>query len=149
MPRPFFLTFIGPCIANIFIEYNQQEAKFLNLFISVRRSTCFSFSIHHQELKTARTASGICQTRLYVQFWAPDDSRKNRLKHVVRLTEVNKLRNVASRWLYSANMCQGSLSLFKMLLSGLARARILWFFQLRAWQRNKAMSLCVPTSNDK
>ena len=35
------LTFIGPCIANIFTEYNQQDATFLNYFISVRRSTCF------------------------------------------------------------------------------------------------------------
>jgi len=35
------LTFIGPCIANIFAEYNQQDATFHNLFISIRRSTCF------------------------------------------------------------------------------------------------------------
>jgi len=35
------LTFIGPCIANIFAEYNQQDATFHNLFISVRRCTCF------------------------------------------------------------------------------------------------------------
>ena len=35
------LTFIGPCIANIFAKYNQQDATFHNLFISVRRSTCF------------------------------------------------------------------------------------------------------------
>ena len=28
---------------------------------------------------------------LYVQFCAPDDGRKNRLKHVERLTEINKL----------------------------------------------------------
>jgi len=39
---------------------------------------------------------------LYVQFWAPDGGRKNRLKHVERLTEINKLWNVASCWLYSA-----------------------------------------------
>jgi len=37
----FNLTFICPCIASIFAEYNQQDATFLNLFISVRRSTCF------------------------------------------------------------------------------------------------------------
>jgi len=36
-----YCTFIGPCIANIFAEHNQQDATFLNLFISVRRSTCF------------------------------------------------------------------------------------------------------------
>jgi len=35
------LTFIGPCIANIFADYNQQDATFHSLFISVRRSTCF------------------------------------------------------------------------------------------------------------
>jgi len=46
-----------------FTEYNEQDATFLNLFISVRRSTYSDgFSIHHQELKTAHTASGICQT---------------------------------------------------------------------------------------
>jgi len=39
-----------------------------------------------------------------VQFWAPDDERKNSLKHVERLTEINKLRNLASCWLYSENM---------------------------------------------
>ena len=39
-----------------------------------------------------------------VQFWAPDDGRKTRLKHVECLTEINKLWNVASCWLYSANI---------------------------------------------
>ena len=39
-----------------------------------------------------------------MQFSAPDDGRKNRLKHVERLTEINKLRNVASCLLYSANI---------------------------------------------
>ena len=29
---------------------------------------------------------------LYVQFWAADNGRKSRLKHVQRLTEINKLR---------------------------------------------------------
>ena len=36
-----YLTFISPCMANIFAEYNQQGVTFHNLFISVRRSTCF------------------------------------------------------------------------------------------------------------
>jgi len=35
------LTFIGLCIANIFTQYNQQDATFHNLFISVRRFICF------------------------------------------------------------------------------------------------------------
>jgi hypothetical protein len=41
---------------------------------------------------------------LYVQFWAPDDGRKNRLKGVERRTEISKLRIVASCWLYCANI---------------------------------------------
>ena len=39
-----------------------------------------------------------------MQFWAPDDGRKTRLKHLQRLTEINKLWNVASCWSYSANI---------------------------------------------
>jgi len=39
-----------------------------------------------------------------VQFRAPDDGRKTRMKHVERLTEINKLRKVASYWLYSENI---------------------------------------------
>jgi len=60
------IAFTCPCIAIIFAAYNQQNATFHNLFISVRRSTCFRsffFSVRHHELKTAHTASGICQTK--------------------------------------------------------------------------------------
>jgi hypothetical protein len=59
-------------------------------------------SAHHQELKTVHTAFGLCQAclllqlavaasnssklniyqMLCLQFWAPDDGRRNRLKHV-------------------------------------------------------------------
>ena len=46
---------------------------------------------------------------LYVQFWAPDDWRKNRLKHVEQLTEINKLWNVSSCWLYSVNIILSAL----------------------------------------
>jgi len=38
---PVNLTFIDPCIASIFAQHNQQDAKFLILFNSVRRCTCF------------------------------------------------------------------------------------------------------------
>ena len=34
----------------------------------------------------------------------PDDGRKIRPKHVERLTKIIKLRNIASCWLYSANI---------------------------------------------
>jgi hypothetical protein len=33
-------------------------------------------------------------------FWAPDDGRRNRLKHAEHFAEINKLCNVASCWLY-------------------------------------------------
>jgi len=99
-------TFIGPCIANIFAEYNQQDATFHNLFISVRLSTCFRLFFHPSSgaqncTYSARYWSDKYLT-LYVQFWAPDDKWKNRLKHGESLTEINKLWNVASCWLYSA-----------------------------------------------
>jgi len=38
-----------------------------------------------------------------VQFGVPDDGRENRLKPVERLTEINKVRNFASCWLYYKN----------------------------------------------
>ena len=61
-------------------------------------------SAHHQELKTVRTGDGTGWTSsnssttvvggskdftkypmLYILFWAPDDGRRNRLKHVEQL----------------------------------------------------------------
>jgi len=80
---------------------------FHNLFISVRRCTCFR--------RVFRPSSGAQNCtysvrywsdkylRLYAQFSAPGDGRKTRLRHVERLTEINKLWNVASCWLYSEN----------------------------------------------
>jgi len=34
---------------------------FFKLFILVKHSACFGLSVHHQALKTAHTATGICQ----------------------------------------------------------------------------------------
>jgi len=107
--RFFFLnlTFIGPCIGNIFAEYNQQDATFHNFFISIRRCVCFRrvfrpSSGAHNCTNSVRYWSDKYLT-LYVQFWAPDDGRKTHLKHVERFTEINKFWIVASCWLYSAN----------------------------------------------
>jgi hypothetical protein len=107
----------------MFSEYNQQNATFLNLFISVRRSTCFrrffrpssgeqncTYSVRHLSdrycyllLAWLAAGSSIGLT-LYVQFGAPDDGRRNRLKHVERLTEINNFeKKVASCWLYCEN----------------------------------------------
>ena len=101
------LTFTCPCIANIFTEYNQQDETFHNLFISVRHSTCF-----RQFFRPSSGAQNCTYSvrylsdqylTLYVQFWAPGDGPKNCVKHAEHLTEINKLRNVASCWLYCEN----------------------------------------------
>ena len=39
-----------------------------------------------------------------MQFCAPFDERKKLLEHLEPLVEINILRNVASCWLYSANI---------------------------------------------
>ena len=58
------LTFIGPCIFNIFSEYNQQDVTFLRFIYFCKTLYTFrtGYSVHHQEYKTAYTASGIGQT---------------------------------------------------------------------------------------
>ena len=56
------LTFVGPCIANIFAEYNQQDGTFYIYFCKMLYMFQTGFPVHFQELKTAHTASGICQT---------------------------------------------------------------------------------------
>ena len=47
-----------------FAEYNQQDATFLKFIYFCKTLYMFQtgFSVHHQELKTAHTASDICQT---------------------------------------------------------------------------------------
>jgi hypothetical protein len=42
---------------------------------------------------------------LYIQFWAPDDGQRYRLKHVEHFTEIIKLCNIASCWLYLEIIC--------------------------------------------
>ena len=77
-----------------FAEYNQQDVTFQNLFISIRRSTCFRRFFRPSWGDQNCTFSVRCLSHqywcltLYVQFWAPHDGRKTRLKHVERLTEI-------------------------------------------------------------
>ena len=93
--------------------YLPLPLTFHNFFISVRRSECFrrffcpssgaqncTYSVRHLSdqycylLLTwpARLAAGSSiGLALYVQFRAPNDGQKKRLKHVERLTEINKL----------------------------------------------------------
>jgi len=101
-------AFMGPCLANIFSEYNQKFAKFLNFIYFCKTHYMFQtgFPVHHQEHQTAYTASGICQTVLLpvasnflTNAWRCICSLmllmmdgKNRLKHVECLTEINKIQ---------------------------------------------------------
>jgi len=92
----------------MFGEYNHQDTTFLSLCVSIRCSTCFRWVFRRSSgaqncTYSVRYMSDQYLT-LYVQFWALDDGRKTRLKHVEHLTEINKLRKVASCWLYSANI---------------------------------------------
>jgi len=54
------LKFICPCIANLIPNYNQQDATFLNLFISTDAlHVSGGSSAHRQEHITVNTASVI------------------------------------------------------------------------------------------
>ena len=50
---------------NLFAEYNQQYAKFLNLFISVRCSTCFRWVFLPSSGAQNCTYSVRCLSELY------------------------------------------------------------------------------------
>ena len=88
------------CDVSQFIYFCKTLYMFLTGFPSIIRSS----KLHIQRQVFVRPLLLPAASSLYVQFWAPDDGLKNRLKHVQRLTEINKLRNVASCWLYSANI---------------------------------------------
>ena len=97
-------------------KYDQQDATLYNLFVSVKCATCFrrflrpssgAQTLYMQHTHTLfklvlLPATVVWQsTRCCIySFWAPDDGRKNRLKHVEYFTEINSLCNVASGWLY-------------------------------------------------
>jgi hypothetical protein len=104
-----------PCIANVFSSItNKMQRYTIHLFLqnALRVSGCSS--AHHQELSwrswncstssttTAKGSSnGLTNTRCCVySFWAPDDGRRNRLKHVEHFAEINEMCNVAFRRLY-------------------------------------------------
>ena len=111
-------------------KYNQQDTTLHNLFISMKCSTRFrqflrpssgaqkmyiqlqvlcqtfycylplSWKSWNSSTLAASSSIGCQYLKLYIQFWAPDDGRRNRLKHIEHFTEINRLCNVASCWLY-------------------------------------------------
>jgi len=84
--------------ARILSSIPNKMQRYTIFFITVNAvRVSGGFSAHHQELKTVHTASGICKAclplviagsklgiyqMLCVRFWAPDDGRRNCLKHV-------------------------------------------------------------------
>jgi hypothetical protein len=87
-----------------------------NILYCCQCSTCFErFSAYHQELKnstcsigylsnlfaaTANVGESETSIRCYMySFWAPDDERKKRSKHVEHWQQYRILYNVASCWL--------------------------------------------------
>jgi hypothetical protein len=107
----------------------QQDASLHNVLISVKCSTCFrrflrpssgaQYCINSIGYLPFFTATCRCRgsvptlprqrqvavkTGKYpmrcTQFWAPDDGRRNHLKHVEHFTEINTLCKVVSCWVY-------------------------------------------------
>jgi len=90
-------TSVCPCIANIFAAYNQEDATFHNLFLYDALHISDGFSVHHQELKTAHySVRYLSDHYCYLLLAWPGC--------IGRLTEIKKLWNVASCWLYAANL---------------------------------------------
>jgi len=69
--RVITLILVCPCVVNIIPNYNQQDATFLDLFISTDAlHVSGGSSAHHQEHITAHTASGIViHDSSKQQFW--------------------------------------------------------------------------------
>jgi len=102
--------------AHIFSEYNSEMRFFLKfiyfcttlyMFQTGFPSTIRSSKLHIQRLAIVRSLLLPAASRtLYVQFWDPNDGRKNRLKYVERRTEINKSEKsrISLVVLYSANI---------------------------------------------
>ena len=84
-----------PCIVNVFLSITNKMQRYTVFFFIVSALHVSSgFSAHHQELKKCTRSIRYLSTlaiaanrfdkypMLHVHFWAPDDERKNRSKHV-------------------------------------------------------------------
>jgi len=85
---------------SVFSEYNQKDATFLSLFISVRRCTCFRrlFCPSSRVQNCTYSVRHLSDRYCYLLLAA---GSSNGLKHVQRLKKINNLRKVAFYWLYS------------------------------------------------
>jgi len=106
-----FLTkwnyFSRQVIGNIFVEYNQQDATFHNLFISVRRSTCFRWVFRPSAARNCtysvrywsdKIPDAVCAV-LSCWWWTENPSETCRASY-----RNKEIVNVASCWLYSAKI---------------------------------------------
>jgi hypothetical protein len=92
------------CNITQFIYFSEMLYMFQAVPPPIIRSS--KLYIQHRVLCQTFTVTCHCRGRvgtvqtLYRQCWAPDDGWRNRLKHVEHFTEIKKLCNVASYWLY-------------------------------------------------
>jgi hypothetical protein len=102
------LTFICPCIASISLKYNQHDAmfyrsinfyKFLYMFQAVPAPIIRSTKLYVQcQVLSKQYCCLLGQAAilvwkyltLYVQFCAPDDGWRKRLKNVKKFLEINR-----------------------------------------------------------
>jgi hypothetical protein len=96
------LTLKISCIAIIFAEYNKKLCEVFQFIYFCKMLYMFQTVFFRPSSGTQNCTYRVRYLSdryltLYVQFWGPDDGReKPRLKRVERITEMNKLRNVAS-----------------------------------------------------
>ena len=71
------------------LQYNQQYAPVSQIIYSCKMLYMF-WTVFPSIIRSSKLH--ILQ-QTYVQLWAPDDGRKDRLKHVEHFTRINNLRN--------------------------------------------------------
>jgi hypothetical protein len=103
-----------PILDKYSFKYNQQDATLHNILYCCQCCTCFRWllrpssgaqncthSIWYMSSLLAPTASKLdIYQMMCVQLSAPDNGRRNRLKHVEHWQQYRILCNVASCWLY-------------------------------------------------
>jgi len=81
----FSLTFMGPCTFNVFLSSTNKMQLYAVFVSCCQCSTCFKWffrsSSGAQKLYMQHTNLTSMRCCMY-SFWAHDDERKNRLKHV-------------------------------------------------------------------